>query len=89
MAALLEEDLSALPFLKKALEANTDAIHPFKMACPPFNSTFLSSSGDDEVSILSLFQKVSRPKPVIMASVICSSGNIVDRSLCIPLSRSL
>lgn len=59
MAALLEEDLSALPFLKKALEAHTARYPSMQNGLTAIQQLTLELLVDDEVSILSLFQSVS------------------------------
>ncbi|OCT13203.1 hypothetical protein A8709_20900 [Paenibacillus pectinilyticus] len=59
MAALIEEDLSALPFLKKALEAHTARFPSMQNGLSAIQQLMLELLEDEEVSILSLFQKVS------------------------------
>ena len=66
MAALLEEDLSALPFLKKALEAHTARYPSIQNGLSAIQQLILELLGDEEVSILSLFQNISK-QPAIMA----------------------
>ena len=59
MAALLEEDLSAIPFLKKALPAHTARFPSIQNGLSAIQQQILELIRDDEVSILSLFQNVS------------------------------
>jgi hypothetical protein len=59
IAALLEEDLSALPFLKKALGAHTARYPSIQNGLAAIQQLTLELLVDDEVSILSLFQKIS------------------------------
>ncbi|CAN7162547.1 DUF1835 domain-containing protein [Paenibacillus sp. LjRoot153] len=59
MAALLEEDLSALPFLKKALEAHTARFPSIQNGLSAIQQLTLELLVDEEVSLLSLFQNVS------------------------------
>ncbi|MCY9665632.1 DUF1835 domain-containing protein [Paenibacillus alginolyticus] len=59
MATLLEEDLSALPFLKKALEANSERYPSMQNGLNTIQQLILELIGDGEVPVLSLFQKVS------------------------------
>jgi len=60
MAALLEEDLSALPFLKKALEANSERFPSMQNGLNTIQQLILELIGDGEVPVLSLFQKVNK-----------------------------
>lgn len=60
MATLLEEDLSALPFLKKALQANSERYPSLQNGLNTIQQLVLDLIGDGELSPLSLFQKVSK-----------------------------
>ncbi|MNQ94526.1 hypothetical protein D3C85_1100470 [compost metagenome] len=59
MAALLEGDLSALPFLKKALAAHTARFPSLHNGLSAIQQLTLELLVDDDVSVLSLFQKVT------------------------------
>jgi hypothetical protein len=59
MATLLKEDLSALSFLKKALEANSERYPSMQNGLNTIQQLILDLIGDGELSVLSLFQKVS------------------------------
>ncbi|NOU90334.1 DUF1835 domain-containing protein [Paenibacillus sp. LMG 31460] len=60
MTTLLEEDLSALPFLKKALQANSERYPSMRNGLNTIQQLILDLIGDGELSVLSLFQKVSK-----------------------------
>ncbi|MDQ0872081.1 hypothetical protein QFZ77_000740 [Paenibacillus sp. V4I3] len=60
MATLLEEDLSALPFLQKALEANFERYPSMQNGLNTIQQLILEFIGDGEVLVLSLFKKVSQ-----------------------------
>lgn len=59
MAALLEEDLSPLPFLKKALEAHIARFPSMQNGLSAIQRLTLELLVDEEVSPLSLFQNLS------------------------------
>ncbi|WP_261303535.1 DUF1835 domain-containing protein [Paenibacillus andongensis] len=60
MATLWEEDLSALPFLKKALEANSERYPSMQNGLNTIQQLILELIGNEEVPVLSLFQKASK-----------------------------
>lgn len=60
LAALMEEDLSALPYLKKALTAHTARFPSIQNGLSAIQQQILALLGDGEVTILSLFHNVSR-----------------------------
>ncbi|CAH1215549.1 hypothetical protein PAECIP111891_04251 [Paenibacillus allorhizoplanae] len=59
MATLLDEDLSGLPFLKKALEAHIARFPSMQNGLSAIQQLTLELIVDDEVSVLSLFQTIS------------------------------
>lgn len=59
MAALLEQDLSPLPFLKKALEIHTARFPSIQNGLSAIQQLTLELLGGEEVSPSSLFQKLS------------------------------
>ncbi|MDR6553514.1 DUF1835 domain-containing protein [Paenibacillus qinlingensis] len=59
MASLLEEDLSALPFLKKALEVHLARFPSMQNGLSAIQQLTLELIRDDEVLILSLFQSLT------------------------------
>ncbi|CAN7150522.1 DUF1835 domain-containing protein [Paenibacillus sp. LjRoot56] len=59
MATLLEEDLSALPFLKKALEVHTARFPSMQNGLSAIQQLTLELLVDKEVSVLSIFQTIS------------------------------
>jgi hypothetical protein len=59
MAALIEEDLSPLPFLEKAIETHTARFPSMQNGLSAIQQLTLELLVDDEVSVLSLFQNIS------------------------------
>ncbi|NOU69948.1 DUF1835 domain-containing protein [Paenibacillus sp. LMG 31458] len=60
MATLLEEDLSALPFLKKALQANSERYPSSQNGLSANQQLILELIGEEEMPILSLFKSVGQ-----------------------------
>ncbi|MDQ0902889.1 DUF1835 domain-containing protein [Paenibacillus sp. V4I7] len=60
MATLLEEDLSALPFLQKALQANSERYPSSQNGLSANQQLILELIGEEEMPILSLFKRVSQ-----------------------------
>lgn len=60
MATLLEEDLSALPLLQKALQANSERYPSTQNGLSANQQLILELIGDEEMPILTLFKKVSQ-----------------------------
>ncbi|KQX63783.1 MULTISPECIES: DUF1835 domain-containing protein [unclassified Paenibacillus] len=60
METLLEEDLSALPFLKKALEANSERYPSSQNGLSANQQLILELIGEEEMPILSLFKSVGQ-----------------------------
>lgn len=59
MADLLEEDLSVLPFLKKALQVNIERYPSVENGLTAIQQLILDLLGEEEMSILSAFKQVS------------------------------
>ena len=74
MATLLEEDLSALPFLKKALDANAERYPSIQNGLNTMQQLILELIGRRRGTRSVVISKSKQNGQSIMASVICSSG---------------